>query len=75
MAWALAVFVLHLLGDTLAPVVFGKVDAAVGRHTAFLIFSCALVPASVFCFLAARTAGRDEARALTETPPPGLETV
>ncbi|HEX7901181.1 MAG TPA: MFS transporter [Planctomycetota bacterium] len=68
MAWALAVFVLHLLGDTLAPVIFGKVDAAVGRHNAFLIFSCALVPASLFCFLAARTAGRDEARAAEASP-------
>lgn len=72
MAWALAVFILHLLGDTLAPVAFGKVDAAVGRHTAFLIFSCALLPASLFCFLAARTAARDEARAMeAHTPEPG----
>jgi MFS transporter, Spinster family, sphingosine-1-phosphate transporter len=72
MAWALAVFVLHLLGDTLAPVVFGKVDAVVGRHTAFLIFSGALVPASLFCFLAARSAGRDEARAASDSPAPGI---
>jgi MFS family permease len=71
MAWALAVFVLHLLGDTLAPVVFGKVDTAVGRHTAFLIFSGALVPASVFCFLAARTAARDEALASADSEAPG----
>ncbi len=75
MAWALAVFVLHLLGDTLAPYVFGKVDTALGRHTAFLIFSGALVPASVFCFLAARTAARDEARATSDSPPPGVEKV
>lgn len=62
MAWALAVFVLHLLGDTLSPPVFGKVDEALGRQQAFLLFSAALLPAAFCCFAAARTAGRDEAR-------------
>jgi predicted MFS family arabinose efflux permease len=63
MAWAMAVFVLHLLGDTLAPPIFGLVDHAIGRLRAFMIFSVALVPASLCCFLAARTAARDEERA------------
>jgi MFS family permease len=61
MAWALAVFILHLLGDTLSPPIFGRVEMAVGRHTAFMLFSIALVPASLCCFIAARTAARDEA--------------
>ncbi|HXG61636.1 MAG TPA: MFS transporter [Planctomycetota bacterium] len=68
MAWALAVFVLHLLGDTLAPPVFGLVDHSLGRLQAFLIFSAALVPASLCCFLAARTSARDETRAATLVP-------
>lgn len=68
MAWALAVFVLHLLGDTLAPPIFGLVDHALGRLHAFLIFSAALVPASLCCFLAARTAARDEVRAAAPAP-------
>lgn len=62
MAWAMAVFILHLLGDTLAPPIFGVVDHKVGRLTAFLIFSTALIPASICCFLAARFAARDEDR-------------
>jgi predicted MFS family arabinose efflux permease len=66
MAWALAVFVLHLLGDTLSPPVFGTVEAAIGRHQAFLIFSMALLPASICCLLAARTAGADEAKIASE---------
>jgi len=67
MAWALAVFILHLLGDTLSPPVFGKVDEVVGRYKAFMAFSFALIPASLCCFMAARTAGRDEARIAEES--------
>jgi sugar phosphate permease len=62
MAWAMAVFILHLLGDTSAPVIFSLVSGHVGRLNAFVIFSTALLPASICCFLAARTAPRDEAR-------------
>jgi predicted MFS family arabinose efflux permease len=62
MAWALAVFILHLLGDTFSPPIFGMVGEEVGRLKAFLLFSTALLPASFCCFLAARTAARDEAR-------------
>ena len=42
-AWALAVFILHLLGDTLAPPVFGLVSDRIGRQTAFTVFSGALI--------------------------------
>lgn len=69
MAWALAVFILHLLGDTLSPPLFGAVDVAVGRQKAFVVFSTALFPAALCCFLAARFAARDEARAAGEAPP------
>jgi MFS family permease len=94
MAYALAVFILHLLGDTLAPIFFGgvahsvadgaiereaaafdllawnlglpgaiEVADALGTQAAFVGFSFTLVLSSLCCFLAARTAGRDEAAA------------
>ncbi len=62
-AWALAVFVLHLLGDTTSPPLFGHVSEAVGREQAYLLFSLALVPAALCCFVAALTARRDAERA------------
>jgi sugar phosphate permease len=62
MAWAMAVFILHLLGDTSAPVIFSLVTRHVGRLNAFLVFSTALIPAALCCFMAARTAPRDEAK-------------
>jgi MFS family permease len=70
MAWALAVFILHLLGDTLSPPVFGKVDELIGRYKAFMLFSFALIPASLCCFIAARTAARDEARIAEDAKQP-----
>ena len=64
-AYALAVFILHLLGDTGANPAFGAVsDALESKQRAFLIFSLFLLPASVSCFLAARTSSRDEDRAV-----------
>ncbi len=69
MAWALAVFVLHLLGDTFSPPLFGALDESMGRLNAFLVFSTALLPASLCCFLAARTAARDEARVAAARKP------
>jgi len=61
MAYALAVFILHCLGDTAALPVFGRVSEFVGsKHTAFLIFSFALLLAGTSCFLAARFAAREE---------------
>jgi MFS family permease len=63
MAYALAVFILHSLGDTAALPAFGKVSMIVGtKHTAFLIFSCALLLAGTCCFLAARFAGKEKLR-------------
>ncbi len=61
-AWALAVFVLHLLGDTAAPPIFGMCDEWLGRQQAFEIFSAALLLASLCCFWAARTSAADIAR-------------
>jgi len=73
-AYAMAVFILHLLGDTGANPAFGKVsDLLQSKQTAFLIFSVFLLPASVACFLASRRAPRDEAIASADSPfiPPG----
>jgi MFS family permease len=61
-AWAMAVFILHLLGDTAAPPVFGQVEKHFDRQTAFAIFSGSMVLASACCFIAARTARADEDR-------------
>ena len=85
MAWALAVFVLHLLGDTFAPLVFGMVEDLYkdpslpknavdpeAREMTFMIFSFSLIPASLCCFLAAKYARRDEERAsMTALPKKG----
>lgn len=73
MAWALAVFILHLLGDTLSPPVFGLLEGTIkdpslaktqvdpaARQTMLLCFSFSLIPASLCCFLAARAARRSE---------------
>lgn len=61
MAYALAVFILHCLGDTAALPAFGKVaDVVGGKHTAFLIFSFALLLAGLSCLLAAKFAPRQE---------------
>ena len=74
-AWALAVFILHLLGDTVAPVAFGAVSQnlsaslgseGLGRQQAFLYFAFALVPASLCCFVAAGTAKKDIAKVQAE---------
>ena len=65
-AWALAVFILHLLGDTSAPPIFGKVSSEIGRQRAFLYFSLALIPAALCCFAAATTARADTERAARE---------
>ena len=83
MAYALAVFILHLLGDTAAPPVFGKVATwlserapahpdhhagdPIGTQTAFVLFSFSMLFAGLCCFLAVRTARRDE-MAASEAP-------
>lgn len=61
-AWALAVFILHLLGDTLAPPIFGKISETYGRQEAFLIFSVGLLLAGGASLLAATTAKADMER-------------
>jgi MFS family permease len=67
-AWALAVFVLHLLGDTAAPPIFGKCIDVLGRQQAFEVFSAALLLASLCCFWAARTSAADIARHVNALP-------
>ena len=57
-AW---LFILHLLGDTSAPVLFGAaVDALQNTQKAFFIFSWSLLLAGACCLLAARFASRQE---------------
>jgi predicted MFS family arabinose efflux permease len=73
-AWALAIFILHLFGDTFNPPLFGAVSDTYGRLNAFTWFSFSLVLAGLCCLLAARFAGRDIAKVqarLNPTPPPG----
>jgi sugar phosphate permease len=61
MAYALAVFILHCLGDTAALPVFGKVsDAVGGKQLAFTLFSFSLLLASLSCFVAYRFAVRPD---------------
>jgi hypothetical protein len=61
MAYALAVFILHCLGDTAALPAFGKVSTLVGtKQNTFLLFSGALLLAGLSCFLAARFAAKEE---------------
>jgi MFS family permease len=60
MAYALAVFILHLLGDTSAPYLFGAVVDALGdTQKAFFIFSWSLLLAGSSCLLAARFVARE----------------
>ncbi|MGE3805606.1 MAG: MFS transporter, partial [Gemmataceae bacterium] len=63
-AWALAIFILHLLGDTASPWAFGRVSRQIGREQAFVYFSAALVASGVCCLIAAMTARRDVARVM-----------
>ncbi len=57
MAYGLAVFILHCLGDTAALPAFGAVSTAVGtKEKAFLFFSGALLLAGASCILAWRYA-------------------
>jgi MFS family permease len=61
-AWALAVFILHLLGDTVSAPLFGFIQDRIGRQPAFLSFSCAVLLAAACCLLAAYTARTDVER-------------
>lgn len=60
MAYALAVFILHCLGDTAALPAFGKVaDLVGGKQVAFTLFSFALLLAGLSCLVAFRFAARE----------------
>ncbi len=64
MAYALAVFILHFLGDMAAPPAFGAVAEAIGSTgDAFVRFVGVLILAAGCCFVATRTAKHDVARA------------
>ncbi len=66
MAFGLAVFVLHLLGDMAAPPVFGRIaDATGSTEKTFIGFSFSLLFASACCLIAARYAPREG-----KPPPP-----
>lgn len=69
MAFALAVFILHLLGDTFAPILFGSVSdrlaqqlgsEELGTQHTFVGFSMVMLAAGLCCFVAMNTAKRDE---------------
>lgn len=61
MAFAMAVFILHLLGDTFANPIFGAVaDRIHSMQRTFLIFSFSLLLAGASCLVAARHAARSE---------------
>lgn len=64
MAYALAVFILHFLGDMAAPPAFGAAAELIGSTgETFVRFVGVLVLAASCCFVAARTAKHDVARA------------
>jgi hypothetical protein len=59
--------VLHLLGDTLAPWLFGKLqDQGLAREQVFTLFSLTLLLAGVCCLVGGFTARRDVERAAQE---------
>lgn len=62
MAYALAVFILHFLGDMAAPPLFGQIAEVHGSERTFLVTSWTLVLAATCCFLAVRSADRDVKR-------------
>jgi MFS family permease len=62
MAYALAVFILHCLGDTAALPAFGAVaDLVESKQRAFTLFSFALLLAGLSCLFAYRSASREDA--------------
>jgi MFS transporter, Spinster family, sphingosine-1-phosphate transporter len=64
MAYALAVFILHFLGDMAAPPAFGAMATYLqSTGDTFVRFVGVLVLAATCCFVAARTAARDVAAA------------
>lgn len=59
MAYALAVFILHFLGDMAAPPVFGVAADHFGTQQTFIVTSAVLLLSAACCFAAVRTADRD----------------
>jgi sugar phosphate permease len=62
LAYAGAVFVLHILGDTISPPLFGYISTRLGEHgrlTTFIAFSFSLLFSSICCFFAWRAAQTD----------------
>ena len=68
MAFAVTVFFLHLLGDTISPPLFGLVATQTDRETAFWIFPPVLLLSALLCFFASQTARRDVATAQAPRP-------
>lgn len=72
MAFAVTVFVLHLLGDTISPPLFGFVKQNTSTETAFWIFPPVLLLSALACWLASRSAPRDvktlDSQDPTQTP-------
>jgi len=67
MAFALTVFILHLLGDTISPPLFGIISKATSQETAFTYLPYILVASGVLSFMASRSAPRDAVRMHEET--------
>lgn len=65
MAFALATFGTHLIGDAPSSVLFGKLTDRVGLDTMFTVFPALVILASIFCFLARATARKDVERVLS----------
>ncbi|MBI4232661.1 MFS transporter [Candidatus Peregrinibacteria bacterium] len=55
-AFAITVFILHLLGDTISPIFFGVAKDHWGLQKSFLAFTLPLLISGVLCFFAARYA-------------------
>ena len=54
MAFALNIFIIHALGDSISPMAIGKISQSFDLHLAILICINFLVPAIIFAYLAAR---------------------
>ncbi|HLG41922.1 MAG TPA: hypothetical protein VI643_01060, partial [Planctomycetota bacterium] len=59
--------ILHLLGDTISPPLFGVVSKATSQETAFMYLPYILIASGVLSFFAFRTAPRDAVRMHEET--------
>lgn len=56
MAFSITVFILHLLGDTISPIIFGVAKDSAGLQKSFLIFALPLLLSFVLCLFASRYA-------------------